>query len=875
MAASYQILKERPLGQRHHYMPSPFNNTKTKGKILWLLGPSNANGRRIEYIRKSFPAEVANKIHFIEMNKTRKFWVHKPKTKGTFTLTADYADIIQEQIAAYLYQTSCIVVNDFSVLAAILHQFDGHGTKKKLLFFRGSIYYSQLFRDIPAIVVDDVMHLYNRDWSKSLGGPMAKKANRYEAWQFDVKKICRFWAGEEQKFRRFEVTYKEPPLDKKDISSYLGEAREFAKSASHMAIDFETTIGYISCTGFTAIQNGDLETLRTYLVPYLAPWGEYHYKSIVNYGMLKTICEHSNAEKFFANGSYDTAYALRYGVATTNYNFDLIHGWHSYRPQSAKALWYISSLLNDTHYYWKDEGKGHSPTTWEGFLKYWRYCARDSYETFIGSVNLLPLIAEKPHNYIREFAMQMGPLMETNFTGCYADVKRLDEHVEQALKDEQAALEQLEIASAGWIKAGQATDRDIATWIYDVLGAREAKQGAGKSVDRKVLQLVGEESPLFHKAVALIADYKKPKKRKEMYSKFSFDTKAGYPRVGYKFSAAGTYTGRLASSSSDFWVGGNMQNIPAKMRDFITADPGYIFVDCDYSQSDLYFVAFESGDEVMIGVVTDDRDTHSFHVELILKVPYDEVVKGKSEGADWVVNPITGVRQIIKKVTHGGNYGMSPPTAYVNIGREALVAAAKTLDISVKGWQRRQYYNFVAELIKPYFEHYKGLHSFGDRLYEELQKNKGYLRCYSGWEVYFPNWANAEDKSKLKRDLQAFKGQGGTAGMVNTAMLNAYYKESWYRETGTSIKLQVHDSIVWQTPVENLLFNGRNYINHILRNMEIPIMIYNRNFKVPVEVNVGPAWSKSMPEIKPQDSDEDIARKIVKSYSKRHIERLL
>src|SRR5204863_8193698 len=57
-------------------------------------------------------------------------------------------------------------------------------------------------------------------------------------------------------------------------------------------------------------------------------------------------------------------------------------------------------------------------------------------------------------------------------------------------------------------------------------------------------------------------------------------------RLRTSFNIAGTTTGRLASSYSDFGTGTNLQNVETLLRSVFVADPGMKFCNIDLEQAD-------------------------------------------------------------------------------------------------------------------------------------------------------------------------------------------------------------------------------------------------------------------------------------------------
>ncbi len=107
------------------------------------------------------------------------------------------------------------------------------------------------------------------------------------------------------------------------------------------------------------------------------------------------------------------------------------------------------------------------------------------------------------------------------------------------------------------------------------------------------------------------------------------------------------------------------------MRDFLVADSNCILMDVDYSQSDDVFIGYEANDPIKIAVIESGVDGHAVHGELFFKKPYAEIVAGKRAGDPLIVHPLTGIRQLSKRIVHGTNFQMAAITLFMTMGRYA------------------------------------------------------------------------------------------------------------------------------------------------------------------------------------------------------------
>jgi len=884
------------------------NNTslhiqKEGGYILWLMG-SGDNSKRKKYVYNKI-AEIAphlkNKIKFLEVKKHKPLMELKKKTKATYYVTKTAEDNINELISSYLYDTTCIVINDFAVLATLLHSTTGHGTKKTLSAFRGSVYTNSLFSGIPALVINDASKCYVPSYAQATGKYENNKAQDIQFFEYDLNKLKRIYDNPKTCYNHFddnfEIVYGDYNVEDnkyyvsahhndfdKNVWDNSAKFKRWIDEQEILALDLETSLGFISCISVTGIDKD--KNIKTYVVPHISPVAEknQHMTAPCFILMLKWIVQNDKV-KVWHNGNYDLHYMLKYNIPPLGINHDTMLMWHSMRAQMPKSLAAVSSIFNTDYYYWKDEIKGGAdekksntkysiPTTRKGVLTYWRYAGLDTYHTLKNFLNIVPYLTKDNrflYNYGKEYALSRGPILEMSYIGTRADKDRLKQLVNKDKYEAEKALLDLQIASDGIIETN--TDAECIDWLYNTLLAPPPPKKAGRksaySIDQKQLKLVSEVHPIYDAAISLIGKQREHQKRVDMYSNHKLTRRNydGSSSFHYNYSLT-PYTGRLASSGSAFWDGTNAQNIPAVMRSFIVADAGKVLIDIDYSQADIYHFAVACGDKNMMNNIFDDRDTHSVHVEMILKMPYDEVMRlrksDNKEDNDLINHPLTGRRQIIKKLSHGGNYGMTPPTAYLNASRESLNAAAKQLGIDTKNWTRKEYYELCDTLLIPYFEAYPRQHEWRTELVNECVENKGYMTCFGGLTCYFDEWRRPKEHQSLMRALLAFYGQGGTAGMINEAMLRLYYDNYFMRENQIELLLQTHDSLTFQVPIEVLLKN--DIVNYILTMMELQCNFNGVDYVVPCEVNVGHRWSKAMPEVKRTDSASDITRKLLTNY---------
>ena len=125
--------------------------------------------------------------------------------------------------------------------------------------------------------------------------------------------------------------------------------------------------------------------------------------------------------------------------------------------------------------------------------------------------------------------------------------------------------------------------------------------------------------------IPMILEYRQLTKLKSTYADGLANFIQDDQRIHGKFNQTITATGRISSTEP------NLQNIPVRMelgrliRKVFVPKEGCVFVDADYSQIELRFLAKCSGDEQLIQSYREARDIHRMTASLVFLVPFDEV----------------------------------------------------------------------------------------------------------------------------------------------------------------------------------------------------------------------------------------------------------
>jgi len=712
---------------------------------------------------------------------------------------------------------------------------------------RGSVYHYTNTSAVtyPIIIMEPLRNAFFSEQNKWIFQSDLRKAVRYD------KRLAK----------------SEPPFQYKLCNSRdtLEELRECSRLATLIAIDCETKPRIITCIGYTFyLANG---TCKSFTIPIFdgsranGSFWENPADETYAWKIIREI--HGNATpKIMQGGHYDAAWFIRYNIPTRNYIFDTMVAQYSLYADLPKNLAFLASMYTNTSQVWKDV-RGQAEYNQD---EYWKYCARDSYYTLLIALNLFPLIKQIPYaweNYKRIFYLNTAICLKMSMRGLKIDQEVHHNLIDIWKKETRENLLRLKIITDN-PEFNPEAPNDVAHIIYDIYkmpvtrlqSSRYSKLGK-RSTDAKILKIYKEEinHPLVHNFIDALEKYKSPKGNLNKYG----EAELIGGRYMYDLSAAATRFGRLSSNTHQFYAGGNSQNFPKNIKHMFRADPGYVYVSLDYSQSDDYFIAFTSQDPNKMEIMQSGLDVHSYHVEKFFGVPYEQVLAGKKSHDPYIVDPKTGLRQIMKKVVHGKNYLMEFNTLLNSIGRDAAIMAGNVLQLDLGSLSHDKLLNVCKILGDKYDGHmglYNTLRPWQKKEIRECQKNGRLLVCYNGFtRHYFESFDNPE----TQRDIIAAVGQGGTAGNINKALVEIH---KTYDDGVTFMLMnQVHDSIEAQVRKDSMWI-----IPKLLDIMQTPCVIHGREFVVPVDVEIGLHLGDNMMAWKEGMTYEDVVADDIKKY---------
>lgn len=701
---------------------------------------------------------------------------------------------------------------------------------------------------------------------------------------WDWQKVGRFFHGKQRKLPPFQYSICRTIED-------CHAAKRFIDSCVLAAVDIETGLfpAQITCIGYCGVTPDG--TVRSFVVPFydeFSPGGCF-WADPEDHAIAFGICQEINANpvtKTMQNGAYDSSYFIRDCMPTRNYLLDSMILWWSLYMELPKSLDFISSILLDNYQYWKDDIKGDDQSkvaakdrTTE---RYWRYNALDCYNTLFNTLYLNKMLTTQPamqHNY-KEAFMRMLSGLKMSMRGMKADFARRDYHRDTLIRERDEATAAFRYIICDDDFNINSSPQKISL-LYDFMGLKPRndrgrfveRDGVGKgkapSAGAIPLKMAKTEHPLFAYIIDHLQDAMAPDTqlgnvfgRKDLETgKITGGIQCYSGRFRTAFNAVGTETTRFSSKKSNFWDGGNAQNIRGKYRDWIVADENHVVLDIDFSQSDDVFIGYESQDPEKIAVVESGLDAHAVNGELFFGISYDEIVAGKKAKDPRIVHPTTGIRQLAKRIVHGTNFQMAGMTLYVTMGRDAVVAAAELLGYTeASNWDQNRLVALCDQLMSKYRKRYKRLTN--KEYYAEIAKQlrTGVITNAYGTTRKFLGDPN---DNGTQREATAFIGQSDTAGNMNRAMveIDHGYIQSHFRDGvnpdrfekplqmsyeshGFAFHLQVHDNFVAQLDTRHPKW--KEAANNLLIVMNRPVIIHGREVRIRAEAELGLRWGKNM-----------------------------
>ena len=333
------------------------------------------------------------------------------------------------------------------------------------------------------------------------------------------------------------------------------------------------------------------------------------------------------------------------------------------------------------------------------------------------------------------------------------------------------------------------------------------KRGTGKvttdddAMKRLVKQGVRE--------AGLIQEIRGLKKAASTYLDVEKVDEDGYYRCSY--NPVGTRYARLSSSSNIFGSGGNMQNWPHDLLQYLLPDPNHVYYSFDLAQAENRIVAYVGRITPMIQAFESGQDLHKLTASLIFNKPPDQI--SDEPGSCSLGSGKFSERFWGKKSNHGLNY---------DLGYKSFSQIYEIPERDAK---------FIVE---GYHSAYPGVRStFHTYVRQHLATNRTLTNLMGRRTLFLEEWGDS-----LFKEAYACIPQGTVGDVINERGLEfCYYNQDQFKPL--SLLVQVHDSIGFQIPLSVPWAEHARMLIAIKKNLEIPLTIHGQTFVVPADLTYG------------------------------------
>ena len=340
----------------------------------------------------------------------------------------------------------------------------------------------------------------------------------------------------------------------------------------------------------------------------------------------------------------------------------------------------------------------------------------------------------------------------------------------------------------------------LAEILFDKLNLQPPAR-RGKAKARSTAVDVLQELAGVHPLPGKIIEYREVAKLKSTYvDALPKLIRPDTGRLHTSFSQTGTATGRLSSSDP------NLQNIPIRselgrrIRAAFVAGKGKLLLSADYSQIELRVMAHFSGDPVLIEAFRNGEDIHARTAQEVFGVgPLAQTAEH---------------RRAAKAINFGIIYGLSP------------FGLAQQLGIDQKE---------AARFIDAYFQRYRGVKEYLDRILDETRKT-GVARTLFGRIRPIPEITSPQIQLRNFAERTALNSplQGTAADLIKLAMI-AIDRRLNEEKLETKMILQVHDELLFEAPAQE-----RAALEKLVR--EEMEGVHKLAVPIVVEIGSGPNW---------------------------------
>jgi len=600
---------------------------------------------------------------------------------------------------------------------------------------------------------------------------------------------------------------------------FLDYCIEQGKNGSRISYDIEVYMNrkykQVSCISFAFNH-------QAICIPFTDGQGDYFTIKQETEIWLKIarLLEDSKIRKCGQNLVFDSHFLLRtYGIKATNLD-DTMIAQNIIMPDYPKGLDFITSIWTD-HKYYKADGKAFFSGS--GFYeKFWKYNAVDSLicdDAFPKQIAEITSLGSLDA-YNRQVKI-IEPLVYMMERGLRIDVKKMEEtrrDYDQKIIDYQQQLNTL----AGK-PLNAKSPKQLKEYFYYEKGIKPYKKKGKITYDNDAMKRLVRKG---WEEAKLIQEIRRFTKLGSTYLDIEKIDEDGQIRCSY--NPAGTRYSRISSSQNIWGTGGNLQNFPHHIQEFLLPSKDYVYYAFDLGQAENRIVAYVGEVIDMIECFETGQDVHSKTARIIMQTFYGSNLINKINVKDLAPmgDGTHSWRFWGKKANHGFNYDWG----YKNF------ALANELP-------ERE-----GKLIyDAYHKLYPGVQqSFHAYVKYNLRKNR-ILTNLMGRKTVFLGPIMGDRALNTFKEAYSCIPQGTVGDIINERGLNyIYYNQDIFGPI--ELLRQVHDEIGFQIPIPSSTITWEDHARMLLlikKSLETPLTTHNgRTFVIPADLTIGKHLNK-------------------------------
>lgn len=588
-----------------------------------------------------------------------------------------------------------------------------------------------------------------------------------------------------------------PPL--KETHEYL---RDVVLKAEEVSVDIETGRGQINTVGLAV---SPTEAIAINVLPQRLS-AENHYAL---WSTLTDLLENQSIRKILQNFIYEAAFFSRYGITLKGVHHDTMLAQKFLWPELKCGLDHVARIYTNQPY-WKDDGKSwNNIRDWQ---RHYRYNCLDTTGTYEAYLRQRDDIEERGlTSLFYGYLMRLGPLaQEMCARGLPVSVATLDNMKEEVT----GKLEQLKSdlnGVTGETRLNPGSPIQVLAFLqakgYSIPKRYDSATKTWKeSTDQKSLKKLRLKHPK-DESLPLLLQISTLRKVLSSYLNVKFDSDN---RMRYSLNIHGTETGRW-SGNKDAWDRGiNPQTVPGgtkgtNVKKIFEAPPGRVFLECDLSKAETWFVAYDSGDETLLRMLHAGSDIHKFVAAEIFQIPEEQITKQQ--------------RQLGKKSGHGANYSMKEGTFIDSCLLEMDMVLSK---------------KEATNVLESYHRLFPGIRLWHNRIRSEVAGRR-MLQTPLGRQRYF--YGRVGDD--MFREAYAYRPQSTVPDVMNHLILYLS-KVRAERNLNFGLLLQVHDSVLLECRTEDVSEIAEICFDY--ESWQPQLILPAGKLTIPVDVQTGQTW---------------------------------